>query len=417
MKSSKVLFFIIAASFALIALVLFQVKWMMQSRDLIEEQFNHKVSMALCKAVENIAETEQCMTFTKACSLPNEEGQVSCLNQLNQFLGAGELDEAITKALSFYNINLGYEISITESDPFLLRNPKVQPYSCSLNPILEGDEHRLNINFPGKAAYILEQMGFMVAASILIVLFISIIFALASYYLLQQKRVTERNIDFFNNMAHEFQTPLTNIGLATKLLTKKHAFLKTDNFLNIVRNENQHLKEQVERVLHLARLENDEFRLHKEIVHLGNLLECIMQDMEIQIREKEGQIYLDNEVPDIIIHADKLHLKNAIRNLIDNALKYSINKPIIHISIQRTSTEVHIKIQDNGLGISKKDQALVFKKFQRVNQGNLYSQKGFGLGLSYVKKIIEMHKGVINVMSELQKGTRFDLYLPLNKIP
>ena len=247
----------------------------------------------------------------------------------------------------------------------------------------------------------------MLASSIIILLVIIIIFAYASYYLIQQKRLSERNKDFFNHMAHEFKTPLTNIGLAAKMLNKK----SKNQLLDIIKNENAHLKGQVERVLSMASLESGNYDIRKECIDLNQLFTEIIEKMHIQLQDKGASIHIRGD-KNIEVIADRFHLSNAIRNLIDNALKYNDRTPKIDVSLLSIGEKVRIQIQDNGIGIGTREKELVFEKFYRIKKGDLYANKGFGLGLSYVKKIMELHKGAINIFSDLTEGTRFDLTLP-----
>lgn len=409
MRNNNISLVIGATTLALIALVFFQVKWMLQSRDLIEEQFNNKVNMALCTAVQRVAVVEDCAELKKSCSLMNP-GTPACNRQLSAFLNTEGLESSITEALGFYQIDLDYTLDIVDKNA---PSEVDTTYCCSLQPILETDDHLLAISFPNKVKYILDKLGFMLIASIIILIFISLVFAYASFYLLRQKRMSELNVDFFNNMTHEFRTPLTNINLATRLLVKQNQNLKDNKFIQVLHRENDKMKAQVERVLEFAKLEKGEAQLHLEKVNLDDLLHKVVASMELQAKEKGGQIQLNAFSHKPIIMADPLHLGNAFRNLIDNSLKYTQKPPQIDITLEELNEkELVIHFQDNGIGIGKVNQPIIFQKFQRVGTGNLHDQKGFGLGLSYVKKIVELHTGFIRIFSELNHGTRFDLVLP-----
>ena len=289
-------------------------------------------------------------------------------------------------------------------------------YCCVLSPFTNTGKQSLQVFFPNKTPYLRNKMKFQLGACLLIILFISSVFLLANYLLRQQKRIAQSNIDFFNNMTHEFNTPLTNIGLATKLISKAKTTSNKERFLGIIQNESSKLKQQIERFLQLMQLENGSFQLQKERLNLNDLLQEIVTDMQWQMTGQDGHLQLHKEVEDIYIEADKFHLSNAFRNLIDNAIKYAIDQPKIDIYLKNDDKNVHILFQDAGVGIPLSEQKQVFKKFHRVHTGNLHRQKGFGLGLAYVKTIIEAHKGVIEVFSEINKGSRFALHLPLKSI-
>jgi two-component system phosphate regulon sensor histidine kinase PhoR len=209
-------------------------------------------------------------------------------------------------------------------------------------------------------------------------------------------------------MAHEFKTPLTNIGLASSLLKKKYE----DNLLQIISSENLQLSEQVDRVLSMAAIESGQYKIKKEKVSLHNLILEIGNQLKFQLEDKNAILNIEDNSQNATITADKFHLSNAIRNIIENAIKYSDKAPKINISIVKDEKNVKIQIQDNGIGISNANQKLLFEKFYRIKDDNNYTTKGFGLGLSYVKKIMDLHKGNINVISDLKKGSRFDLIIP-----
>ena len=398
-----------ASCLALIGLVLFQVQWMLQSRDLLEEQFNNRVNMALCNAVEEVAQTGICEQVRQSCSL-KEGDQISCQQHLDTLLNAEDLNVALGKSLDFYNIKMDYEVRILDKDSM---DEEQSSHCCSLSPIADTDTHLLNIHFPGKVQYILDKLGFMLATSILILIFISAVFILANYYLLRQKRIAEQNVDFFNHMAHEFRTPLTNISLATRLLMKNRKDLKDDRVVEVLERESKKMMEQVDRVLALAQLESGEYKVKKENISITDLLKKVVNGMDLQIKEKNGQVNLQFPNHIASIQADPFHLGNAFRNLIDNSLKYSERQPEIEISLQEDDPEkIAVSFSDNGVGICKTEQTMVFDKFQRLKLGP-DTCKGFGLGLSYVKKIIDLHDGHIQIFSSPNKGTRFDLTLPI----
>ncbi len=407
---NKVNAVIAGATLALSALVLLQAQWLFHSKNLIEEQFNQKVSMALCMAVTELSDGP------KTCIANPEPDFTSMLtaNLVTTLPPQSEennVRKALDKALAFYDIHLPYETEIfDEKNTCADEN---LPSCCSLGAIAGYNDQMLNITFPTRTQFILGQMGFMIGSSIFILLFVTTVFGLATYYLIQQKKIGERNKDFFNNMAHEFKTPLTNIILANNLLTKKKPQLRNNTFLNITKKEANKLIHQVERVLYLAKMEQGNYPLKKEKLNLYQLLEEIIDDMAIQIDKKEAAIHL-NISPDITVIGDRFHLSNAFRNIIDNALKYATLVPEITITSKEKEKGILLLFKDNGIGIAKSEQAVIFDKFQRVGTGNIHNHKGFGLGLAYVKKVVELHQGFIHIISDLNKGSRFDLFLPNN---
>ncbi len=398
MVFNKVNTIMIASTIAVIALIIIQIQWMRQSHDLIEEAFNHRVKMALCSAVENLDDNT---TIEVNASCANISGVTA--NNIDR------LDASINQSLSFYNVNLPYELELSQKDV------KPSMMSCSVTPFVSAENdfgEQISIDFKDKEKYILGKMMFMLIASIVILLFIVAVLLWANRTLIHQKRISQINIDFFNNMAHEFRTPLASTRLATSLLVKKEKSLGQNKYVSIIKRENEQLLKQVERFLNLAKMEGNNYELQTEPIELDALLTSTIQDMEMQIKEKNAQVNIIKNGADWRIKGDRFHLGNVFRNLLDNALKYSEQDPQVNIQLTQQEKGVQVVFEDNGIGISKCNHHLVFDKFQRIKTGNPNEQKGFGLGLAYVKMIMERHKGMVNIASELKQGSRFDLFLP-----
>jgi two-component system, OmpR family, phosphate regulon sensor histidine kinase PhoR len=404
---------IIGASFlSLIALFAFQVKWMTDSRNLIEEQFNHKISMAMCYAVNLLGDgnfTSNCSVGTASC-LPVEELATGFQFEKRKGVDVPKVKAAMAVALDFYQVKMDYEVEVSGRRSFNEGN--LAKYTCAIDPLQGINSEYLVVSFPGKDQYIFEKMKFMFFTSIILLSFITLVFVLASYTMIRQRRMHQINKEFFNNMAHEFRTPLANISLAGTLLSKKTKDAKEEKYLNVLKEESKKLASQVDRILYLSKMENGQYQLAEEELCLKELIQNVIKDMELQIKEKKAIINFNIDKDPSTFIGDRFHLGNVFRNLLENALKYSTTQPEINISLKNDKGGTTIHFQDNGIGIAKKDQKEVFEKYYRVNHGNIHNQKGFGLGLSYVKMIIERHKGIINIFSDLNKGTRFDLFLP-----
>lgn len=428
-SNNRISYIIVASALALVALVFLQVSWINDSKSLIEEQFEQKVRMALCSAVEDLnrhgnpdgaiqdnpdgAMVAVCGPVEKAVPMcspvePYEDGfRLADLGRFDQL----ELDSALGQALAFYDIQMDYEMDVVSKNN-CVQDASSRQFCCALSPFQQGNTDIVSIRFPEKNSYIFGKMKLMLFSSLIILLFVTLVFFFATHTLVRQKQILQINKDFFNNMAHEFRTPLTNISLASKLLAKKEEQLKGNRFIRVVEEESQKLKHQVERVLQLASLENGKYPLEKEAIQLEQLMEEVVDGMTLQIKENQASVEIKTAGHLPTIEGDKFHLGNVFRNLLDNALKYSENPAQVCITLEQSKNGVMVLFQDEGIGVAKKDQAFIFDKYHRVSSGNLHDQKGFGLGLSYVKTIVERHRGFINIISDLNKGCRFDLFIP-----
>lgn len=410
MKWNQTNLLIAAAALAILGLIGIQVRWMQHSRKLLEEQFNNRVSMALCQTVENMAANPASTSEVKACC-SGMNGNGSCDKSLEELRQMPEMSAALTKALSFYNVDLPKRILITKKDG----NPttaEALPFSCSLTPILENDSLVLQLLFNDKEDYISSKMGVMAGVSLTLLALICLIFGIASFYFLRQKKMSALNRDFFNHMTHEFRTPLTNIQLAGNMLVRKNPELADNRYVGIIQHECRQLTEQVENVLYLASLEKGDYQLKKESVQLGQLLQNTLEQMDIQIRERGADVQILPISGDPVIQADVFHLGNAFKNLIDNALKYSETAPILRIEVLPTAAGWLARFSDKGIGLSEQECIRIFDKFKRSDDPKHSNAKGFGLGLTYVKKIVELHGGRVEAHPIQGQGARFDLYFP-----
>ncbi|HUR31959.1 MAG TPA: HAMP domain-containing sensor histidine kinase [Saprospiraceae bacterium] len=405
---------LIASTLAMVGLVIFQYKWINHSRELYNEVFHQRACMALCSTLEEHGEGAICsssMACTPACTPACLDGTVSEENP--KLVDDQQFQTDLRKTLDFYNIDLSYELKQSALMP--TQGAPSEKATCVVNIPAHSEEEAdsfIILDFPEKRTFLLEKLKFMIGASVIILLFTAIVLLVANWWLMKQKRLLRTNVDMYNNMAHEFRTPLTNINLATSLLSKNSADPNNHKFLDIILRENEKLIQQVERILHLATLDNGDYALHHEQIQLKTLINTVLEEFQIQIDERKAIVHVEEIPSHVDILGDKQHLSNVFRNLIDNALKYSTAQPVISISVKENNDNVVIAFQDNGIGIPASQNKLIFEKFQRIQHGDRHEEKGFGLGLAYVKKIVELHKGSIKVESEMNKGSLFQVYLP-----
>ena len=269
---------------------------------------------------------------------------------------------------------------------------------------------RKNTSFSSK-----ENISKSFYISSIVIVFITLIFAYAIVVILKQKRLSEVKTDFINNMTHELKTPISTIGLSSAVLLNKDIHKDPERihrYAQIIKAENSRLESQVERVLQLAKLDKGEIQLKKESLNLQELIKESAEVFRISVEQNGGTITTVFNLENKSILADKVHLTNIIHNLLDNANKYSPENPTIDVKLFSSNGGVSVSISDNGKGMNKEQQKLIFDKFYRVPTGSVHDIKGFGLGLYYVKQIINQHGGNISVESEINKGSKFTFWLP-----
>jgi len=277
---------------------------------------------------------------------------------------------------------------------------------------------KLYVLFPQKRNYIRSTLMPFIIAAILFTGIIMSIFSYTIFVILRQKKVSEMKTDFMNNMTHEFKTPIATISLAADSMTNPSIINNPDKikrFANIIKQENKRMHKQVEQVLNSARWEKKEVQINLEPVDLHQIIERAVQNISLQVEQKGGAIEMELNAKNTLMSLDKTHISNIIHNLLDNANKYTPKNPKISVLTRNVNKGIEVVIEDNGIGIGREGKKHIFEKFYRVHTGNRHDVKGFGLGLSYVKTIIELHGGRVSVDSELGKGSRFTLFFPKKK--
>ncbi len=334
-----------------------------------------------------------------------------------------QLSEVLRTELAESNIPLDFEFGIVRdsvidfpvpvSDSTALANTRYQA-SLYPNDIFQKNI-RLVVAFPGKTGFIYRSLNWLLVASFFFSAFILVTFALSIYYILRQKKISEMKSDFINNMTHEFKTPIATISVATDSITNAKVLGDPERikyFAGMIKKENTRMNRQVEDILTIARLDRKEFDFRWEAIDVHELVKDAVQGIVLQIEKRGGKIELDLQAANPVVTTDRNHCTNLLYNLIDNANKYSAEKPQVKISTRNLSKGVQISVEDKGIGMSKTVQAKIFERFYRQTSGNIHNVKGFGLGLSYVKAVLEATHGTISVNSEPGRGSKFDVFLP-----
>jgi len=277
---------------------------------------------------------------------------------------------------------------------------------------------KLSINFPSKTASIFGSMGVMLGSSAALLLVLIGCFTYTIFIILRQKKISEMKTDFINNMTHEFKTPVATIMIASESLKDPEIIAdskRVDRLANIIYDENVRLGNHIERVLNIARIDKGDLRLDKQELNMNDLLAAVVDSMDLQLKKREAKVMMQLEAHHPLVCGDEFHLSNVIFNLMDNAIKYSKDIPEITIKTWNSGHHLHLSVADKGIGMTKDQLSKIFDQFYRVSTGNLHDVKGFGLGLSYVHDIIKRMKGTVKVKSEKNKGTEFELVLPVIK--
>ena len=389
--------------------------------NLAKTQFNKNVGIAGQRVKEDLASENQ-LSFLVGRALIKDDTYFDLSLDSVQDASKHFLKDFITYRLSLNGVNKDFSFRLfTRDSSFYLKSPhvfqpntKVVKYPIELEGYLPSLVKRniiLELQFKDLNTYFLSQLNGLTIPSILCLLVIIVIFiwVLKSVYW-QHKVITTTNA-FINNLTHELKTPVFSIGLATKIL-EDGINPKRLQFINIIRQQTDRLNEHINKVLELGKLEFQKKIFNLELVDFRLNLIKICSDFEALSKLQDVTFTYELEEGPYLIKAETNHLENAISNILENAQKYS-DSPVIHLKALKLKKYLQIIISDNGIGISKKEKNLIFKKYYRVSNGNTHKVKGYGLGLSYVKEIIKKHKGKIKVDSVLGKGTTVIIDIPL----
>jgi len=369
------------------------------------------------------------LNFVKKSSSAFQNMNDQLISEIYQWEKTLELDNnvienALKQQLSYSGIQTPFEFAIikdgkvqegtfkkSSKSDFLKNNYRVRLFPDN---IIRQDL-LLSVFFPGRANYVLGSMALILGGSLIFSLFILATFGLSLFFIIRQKKVSEMKSDFINNMTHEFKTPIATISLAADTITNPKVITSESSirhFINMIKKENSRMNKKVETILQIASLDKEEIDFRFENISIHTIIEHAVETLEIQIQQRDGKINLFMDATENIICGDKEHLTNLVNNLLDNAIKYSNDFPEITVSTGCSEKGVLLSFEDKGIGMTKAVQSKIFERFYRLSSGNVHDVKGFGLGLNYVRAIIDAHKGTIDVFSEPGKGSRFEIFLP-----
>ena len=423
---------------SLLGIIFFQIVWIKQALQDRELQFEETIKMVTATAGKDLVEEKG-----KMSPFDNRRNS-DLLFPLNVFpstvahkFSREEIRSRIKKAFEKNNLkDVDFEFAITTTSMIGddLQSKKfyeaytdtanntsfVYPLDAPSGSIGEGliPQELLVIVVPQVKNIIWKQMFWMVLGAVIFTCIIFAAFFITIRALLNQKKLSEIKSDFINNMTHEFKTPLATISLAVDALKNEKVMrdkTKMDYFSGIIKDENKRMNKQVETILQAALLDKQEIQLNVNPLHAHDLINAALNNIRLPLSEKNGVLELHLDASNDLISADDVHFTNLINNLLDNAVKYSKESLNIKLSTLNFNNQLRIKIEDNGIGMNKETLSRVFEKFYRAHTGNIHNVKGFGLGLSYVKTIVDAHHGKIKVESTPGKGSCFTLDFSLAK--
>lgn len=409
---------IIGAAISVIGIVFTQIYWVRKAFTLEEEQFEQGVKTSLYNAAKKLSEYNQSVMPSQ-----NPVKQLSSnyfIVNVNDVIDANLLEFYLKDEFGKRNIHADFEYGI---------------YDCSTDEMVYGDyisftknsivpdnqklqkydefNYYFGVRFPQRMAFITSKMGIWVFSSIILMIVI-IFFAATIFIILRQKRLSEVQKDFINNMTHEFKTPLSTIGISADVLLSPNIGEQPERlnkYAGLIKSEATRLNDQVLRVLQMARIDKEKQKLEFKKLDLVSLSSDIVHSAQEKAKKFGGQIeFIHTASPQIV--ADEVHLSNILNNLLENAIQYCKEAPQVILNISESKNAYSISITDNGIGIAPDHQKKVFDKFFRVPKGNVHDVKGFGIGLNYVQNMVHAHHWKISLESELNKGSTFNIQIP-----
>jgi len=432
---------IVLITLSLLGIIVLQVSWFRDMTALRQEQIKQKAEKATTEVAIELSRNASTAPYMKIPRKPNlsllpEDYGIGYIRpMISQHYSDFEIKEKLQKAFNDADLkDIHFEFGITSNSNATLEI-RSQKFIEEANdethnqkiivPIIPGNDSDMESFIPFENLIIIipdletqawESMMWMIIGALVFTFIIITAFGVTVQALLRQKKLSEIKTDFINNMTHEFKTPLATISLAVDALRNEKVLSQPEKmsyFSGIIKEENKRMNKHVETILQAALMDKQELKLDMKKVHANELIKNALNNYQLQIKDKEGEVELNFEAQNDEIVADETHFTNLLSNLIDNAIKYSKENLVLKISTVNYGKYLHIKIQDNGIGMNKETVKRVFEKFYRAHTGNIHNVKGFGLGMSYVKAVIDEHKGRIKVESTQGKGSCFTVEMPL----
>lgn len=400
---------------SIVGIIAVQSYWLTQSWNIRDNDFDRSVKIALTNVAQSIAQVNKSM-LPKYNIIQRKSSNVYVVNVNSKIRDFRKLEDYIKNELKNLFVNTDFEYAVYDCASLeMIYGNYVKMTDLSKKkkksnlPKFSHLDYYFVVKFPERESYVVSNLStsiLLFGIASLSVLF----FTYSILVILRQKKLSDLQKDFINNMTHEFKTPISSIKIAADVFTKDQHIIndsRLSKYANIIIEQNNRLNEQVEKVLNIARLENDTLKLNMELVDINETLKTIVEANQLKLNN--GTVTFEEEVMGVVLKTDRLHFTNVVYNMIDNAVKYCAEVPKIIVRFYEKDSEIHLAISDNAIGIAKENTKNLFDKFYRVNTGNLHNVKGFGLGLFYVKSICDANNWTIEVDSTPNVGSTFDI--------
>ncbi|MBL4657688.1 MAG: HAMP domain-containing histidine kinase [Flavobacteriales bacterium] len=424
MKKRTIQIIVFLAALSLAGIVITQLFWIRKSMHLQEVSFDNRVKEAIRTTAEQILVSNQ-DTITRIEPVV-KTGPLFFVCNVDTDIDSFLLGQLLSYEFEYQNIQSDYEYGIYDcfSDSVVLSKAVVDQVITSNTQAIDQTEVQFDkasasiwVNFPRPEGLIVSDMGKWLFTSMALMVITILIFSYTIFSIVKNKKITQMKTDFINNMTHELKTPISTIALSSEVLLKPGNQAdpeKIKRYASIINEENERLKNQVEKVLQMAIIEKGTFELNWKKVNVNKLIEISVDKLRLSVRKREGSLVFKQDSNDMVINGDWEHLQNVVLNLLDNALKYSAANPEVEISAMSQAEGINIIVKDKGIGMNPEAMKHVFDRFYRAPTGDVHDVKGFGLGLNYVKVIVEAHLGSVGVESEINNGSVFTVFLPYN---
>lgn len=416
---------IIITAIALSGIIITQFYWVKDALNTKNEQFYQNAHLGLKRVVNQIMSLQNdSATAVKLLNLSDEQNyHIKFINSLDTNLISRMIKNEFDN-LELCNVFYFGIYKKGTRDFIMINNPKYESqifnseHNAQISCVFQKQKFMLAVYFPLEKPFIYSSMQVYIILSAIFMIIVIIGFWLTAGSLLRQKKLSEMKTDFVNNMTHEFKTPISTISFTSEILKKENIRSnpdKVNNYAEIIYAETQRLKNQVDQVLQVAILDRKDYSLKFAEIDVHEIITELTDRFELTVEERGGKILKRLNAAEHTVFADRYHITNILTNLLDNANKYSLQSPEITVSTHSNRKGLYITIDDQGIGIAESDRDDIFKKFHRVSTGDLHDVKGFGIGLYYVKAMVDAHEGKIEVKSKQGKGSTFTVWLPYKK--